>query len=832
VHLLWRAGLAQDISWTEGMVVRWHVWTLAAIVSASWSWGIAGAQPEEALALSDDAAAWLATLESDSPEKHVDFITRFPESGYASCAAQRMLWLLRQEVEAAGPEFSVPRKNALRSYRKSFLPLLVQRIDDFPPFDCRRPVDQVNPYEVVPQIDTRWWLYGLPEPERKRLFDELLEGYLAQLRHAQDEEILCDACRVLGELGDPAALEPLTLLLEGTRNTSSAAMRAISQLDDPRVPAILLPRLPNASSYVTIEVAGTLRHPDCIPAICELAKSGDDWTQERACDTLGLIGDVRGLPTLLALAGDEREDDLTRASAIEALGRIGDRRAVSLLAASMKAKHLYGDCIVALGRIRSTESVRILVENIVRETGILASLPSQALAACDHPDSAPSLLAALYKKPVGHLSFTMADEERDPVFDGAEEEYRRFSCGTCAMLVWSFQSIDRLLAALEDEGESVRGSAAYAIALAPVRDPRTVSVLVPLLQDEALAASAAFALGSFGDVRAVEPLIDALNHNNVIVRRFAAHALGELGDPIAISPLLKLLDDEDAGLVAVQALGTMKARQASPYLAAMLKKMRWQAPRADGRPEVPSEGKEKGPTLPETMSMVIPPRKPDAERVSPHMRLTTRRDLLTAIRRIGNPDVVPAVREIAEDNSDPLQRDAKRTLAELTGATTDVDHRQQTQTESASKVRMEDATDPQLATLEGARILSNLTANMELPNDADEAVRYMILAGTRFDLIALWPRTKQILFEDLHSQSRDRQLYAARSLIRIGYGDETISELVAALEGSDDERMAHDFVNSGSEQLRQAAITWSVRTGGSLDSQRPAELRWGAMKER
>jgi HEAT repeat protein len=740
-----------------------------------------------------------------------------------------------------------------------------------------------------------------------------------------------------------------------------------------------------------------------------------------------------------------------RQSAIEALGRIGDASAIPLLAATLKSESLRAVSVGALSRIPTDESVDVLADVIVDQSAIMAGPPSWALAACKHPRSTQALLAALYKKRVGHLSFIMADEGRDLIFDGAEEEYQRFSCGMCVMRVWSFRSIDRLLAALEDERDSVRGSAAYAIALAPVRDPRTLNVLVPLLEDESVAASAAFALGSFGDVRAVEPLIAALDSDDVTLRRFATHGLGDLGDSRAVAPLMKLLDDTDIRFAAVEALTTMKAQEAAPRLAAMLKEVRDPAPEPNlGPKEIVGTiisvdsgiARETGEYLtPDPEPVPTPPIRESRPRE------LSRRNLLDALGWIASPDVTPTLLEIARDRTDPWREEALRLFSEMGhGADPDVlfeftsDEDEEIRREAAvalgkagdkraaglllpllenehwdtrameavgytrdrsavapllavlserdsggmgtaserrraaidalgrigdcsatepllrhleraraapqgtgslngdvtsveralvaigderavepllapwkqgktmldlefvtvfpgtkmldaiaavmldleydAKIREGAASrfeqaqrpetlpalrkalhdpdadvrgsacwaiwgirpptddeveamllDPELAHLVGAEILDRLTQRGRFPRDADEAVRFLILAGARYDLIALWPRTERLLLADLHSQSPDRQLYAARCLIRIGYGKETIPELVAAMGKSDDERMAHDFVNSDNEQLRRAVMAWSERTGKSLDSQRPAVLGWGAMGE-
>jgi len=83
--------------------------------------------------------------------------------------------------------------------------------------------------------------------------------------------------------------------------------------------------------------------------------------------------------------------------------------------------------------------------------------------------------------------------------------------------------------------------------------------------------NAARALGDFGDKRAVDPLIDVLEHDSdLYVRRDAAEALGKLGDARAIEPLCRALGDRDYPVVApaaAKALGAFGSAAFDPVLA-------------------------------------------------------------------------------------------------------------------------------------------------------------------------------------------------------------------------------------------------------------------------
>ena len=79
------------------------------------------------------------------------------------------------------------------------------------------------------------------------------------------------------------------------------------------------------------------------------------------------------------------------------------------------------------------------------------------------------------------------------------------------------------------------------------------------------------AFAEIGDVRALQPLIDALNDESPSVRDAAAIALGELRDSRAIKPLIAKLKEESTQQVAAWALAMIGDRRAvEPLTEAML----------------------------------------------------------------------------------------------------------------------------------------------------------------------------------------------------------------------------------------------------------------------
>jgi len=106
------------------------------------------------------------------------------------------------------------------------------------------------------------------------------------------------------------------------------------------------------------------------------------------------------------------------------------------------------------------------------------------------------------------------------------------------------RALEPLIAALNDADELVRASAV--VGLAALKETKATDALIGLLQtdkDKYLRRQAASSLGTIGDKRAVDPLISELDSDGVVLWD-AAHSLGQLGDSRAVGPLIAALARE------------------------------------------------------------------------------------------------------------------------------------------------------------------------------------------------------------------------------------------------------------------------------------------------
>jgi HEAT repeat protein len=103
------------------------------------------------------------------------------------------------------------------------------------------------------------------------------------------------------------------------------------------------------------------------------------------------------------------------------------------------------------------------------------------------------------------------------------------------------EAIPALLPFLKSEREATRKTTVYFLSIWKALEH--ADLLLPLLDDEKLAGTAARTLGKWGVREAVPKIVPLLKHLEERRRVVAANALRDLGDPAAIPPLIEALGD-------------------------------------------------------------------------------------------------------------------------------------------------------------------------------------------------------------------------------------------------------------------------------------------------
>lgn len=307
----------------------------------------------------------------------------------------------------------------------------------------------------------------------------------------------------------------------------------------------------------------------------------------KSAEVLGTIGDSCAFDPLMVALNDENPS--VQVSAIIALGRIGDSRAIPVLIdllswlpgnsyevqAVEKALAMFGEaavesCVDAF--LKSNQKIRNGVSGALRllrhENSIDPLLG--ALEHSDHyvrADSAYVLSVFSDERVINALADTLHNDPESFVRDSAAESLGNI--GAPKAVEHLIQHLSRVIANGGD-GDNVsvkRLEASF--------DPKTAKRLANSFERarrEASARSISRALGEIGDLRAVEPLIQALQRADRTTWRYYAEALGKIGDPRAIKPLAQALLSADIEIRrhASRLLGERFGEAAVPYLVRVL----------------------------------------------------------------------------------------------------------------------------------------------------------------------------------------------------------------------------------------------------------------------
>ncbi|MFO0698863.1 MAG: HEAT repeat domain-containing protein [Nitrospira sp.] len=333
---------------------------------------------------------------------------------------------------------------------------------------------------------------------------------IAALRD-EDWAIREDAARLLGQLQDPRAVNPLVSLLReqdrSVRETATEALRAIG------APAV--------------EALGA-----CLT-------EGDLPVQEAASAILATIADERVLtPLLLALRSS---DWIVRMHAAQALGRVKSADTVEALIPLLqdKVKAVREEATTALAAI-GDPSIPCLLQALKHEDWLVRLHAVESLGKARSPHAVEPLLSVLFN-------------DRDSAV--REDAVRALGD------IGDAQAVDHLCVAMREP--SLRTVAVEA--LGRIGNPRAVPVLIDVVtgatppeatrtavgcgdqwNEELIAQGAAVrALGLIGDDRAIPLLVGALSPTHT--RAEAAASLAKFGSKVvpALIPLLNDSSDEN-----------------------------------------------------------------------------------------------------------------------------------------------------------------------------------------------------------------------------------------------------------------------------------------------
>ena len=199
--------------------------------------------------------------------------------------------------------------------------------------------------------------------QAKKSFDELL----VDLRTSNSEKVRYNAARVLGEMGDANAVEPLIDVLKNDRNGSVRlyAARALGELGEVSATIPLIESLREDRNVdVRVRAARALGRLGGKEVVEPLVEALND--ENPATDALIEIGDV-ATDSLIESLDSEKVN--VRCDATRALGEIGNAKAVDYIINMLKDEwvnvRIYA--VTSLGKLNDTKAVPALIEVMKNE---------------------------------------------------------------------------------------------------------------------------------------------------------------------------------------------------------------------------------------------------------------------------------------------------------------------------------------------------------------------------------------------------------------------------------------------------------------------------------
>jgi HEAT repeat protein len=258
----------------------------------------------------------------------------------------------------------------------------------------------------------------------------------------------------------------------------------------------------------------------------------DCITRKEAVVALKKIVDNRSLfPLIDALKYEEWHDKYAvmgsvRENAAEALGILRDRRAVDPLinALNDNDEDVRWKSAWALGNIGDKRAIEPLIDALQDKRWPVRRFAVSALGKIGDKTSVGSLINAL---------------------NDSDWHVRKYAADALGK-IGDEKAIKPLVSALSDSDGDVRWKAI--IALGKMKNVAVEPLINAFKSDDwRIRGRAAEALGNIGDIRAFEPLINALigknKDLNKYVRGRTAEALGKMGDERAIEPLIAAMED-------------------------------------------------------------------------------------------------------------------------------------------------------------------------------------------------------------------------------------------------------------------------------------------------
>lgn len=390
----------------------------------------------------------------------------------------------------------------------------------------------------------------------RQLGGEVIEPLRAALQDG-DEVARLTATAALGEIW---SLPDMVLLGSSSWKARTSGAQALGQVRDLRIVEPLVAALKDSSENVREAVVKALAQVGDMRAVESLIATlsdRDEGVRQAAITALGQLRDVRAVEPLITVLQRYGED--TMSIAFAAIGRIWSLPDVGRLGRTSSRER--ADGAQALGQLRDVRAVEPLIELLYDPTWSVRMAAAEALGQIGEVRAVEPLITLLLDRKawvrqktaaaLGQLRDVQAVEPLVTVLVDDDSRVRQAAATALGQLA-DDRAVRPLVTALNDADGSVRLAAVTSLG----RIWSLPDVVCIGNVDWRERARGVQAVGQWGDVRAVPPLMAALQDQELRVRKEAAKAFRQLGDEAMEYLMVMLKDgDENARLTATIALG-------------------------------------------------------------------------------------------------------------------------------------------------------------------------------------------------------------------------------------------------------------------------------------
>lgn len=359
----------------------------------------------------------------------------------------------------------------------------------------------------------------------------------------------CNAAWILEEIGDESAVTSLVEMLKNDKvEAKDAALKSLVKINHPSVKFLITLLKDNNPTvrHRAAEGLGEIRDSDAVKALAISTKDKNLYVRLESVKALGKIGDVGGI--IPVIMGTRDENESVRIYSEDAFNNICNASEEGQLIRRLFSKSSL-ERLYAMQKIVKSDDFYLndlLVIKLEDDNEKILDIAIQTLDTQKNIKSVVPLFQLAAK--------TYSNSIRDCSIKActriieAEKQRQAYNTGEA-----SKEDLDRMfnlfIKSLSDENEIVQINAA--ILLGDMRDKRAVE---PLMErtgrgSPELRVAVISALGKIGDRRAAETLIKAAGARNRKTKISAALALGSIGKPgdkRIIDALLKLLKNSNS----------------------------------------------------------------------------------------------------------------------------------------------------------------------------------------------------------------------------------------------------------------------------------------------